>query len=311
MENQSYGENVLLLEGLKVTEQSSYPAFILLLLIYIFIMVTNVGLVVLIGLERSLHQPMYLLLCNLPINDVLGATAIVPRILHDIFIPAGQRYVNYIECVLQAFCVHIYGTSSHNILIIMAFDRYVAICNPLRYASIMTTRMVWSLSACAWGATFFCVSILLGLTLSLSHCRETILNPFCDNPSLFKLSCESTAIASIYGLTFTVVLLVLSMGSVTLTYLQITMVCLKSKNRVLNSRALQTCATHLSVYLIMVVSGLTNIFMHRYQSSSEYRKLAAILFHVLPPALNAVIYGLQTKEIRQKIVNRFNNKVTV
>ncbi|KAM6984597.1 olfactory receptor 8U1-like [Aplochiton taeniatus] len=310
MENQSYGDHVLLLEGLKVTQESSYPAFILLLLIYIFIMVTNVGLVVLIGLERSLHQPMYLLLCNLLINDILGATAIVPSVLSDVFVLASERFISYAGCVTQAFTTHIVGASSHTVLIIMAFDRYVAICNPLRYSSIMTTRMVVILTLSAWGASVILVAVLLGLTIRLSRCRSFVPNPYCDNASLFKLSCEDVMINNIYGLTFTVVLLVSSLGSVTLTYLQIIIVCLKSKNRVLNSRALQTCATHLSVYLIMVVSGLTLIFMHRFPQWADYRKLAGILFHVVPPALNAFIYALQTSEIREKILKRFLNKMS-
>ncbi|KAM6984603.1 olfactory receptor 4C11-like [Aplochiton taeniatus] len=311
MENHSYGENVLLLEGLKVTQQSSYPAFILLLLIYIFIMVTNVGLVVVIGLEKSLHQPMYLLFCNLPINDALGATAIVPRILRDILVADEKRFIHYTECAIQAFCAHIYGLSSHTVLIIMAFDRYVAICNPLRYASIMTTRMVVILTLSAWGASSLLVSIHLGLSVRLLRCRARILNPFCDNPSLFKLSCEDISVNNIYGLGFTVLVLGSSIGSSVLTYLKIAIVCLKNRSSVLNSKALQTCSTHLSVYVIMVVSGFANIIMHRFPELSDYRKLVVILFHVGPPALNAVIYGLQIREIRHKILSKFQNKVSV
>ncbi|KAM6986121.1 olfactory receptor 52E4-like [Aplochiton taeniatus] len=311
MENQSYGKNFLLLEGLQVNQESSYPAFILLLIIYIFIMVTNVGLVVLIVTEKSLHQPMYLLFCNLPINDALGATAIVPRILSDMFVADEKRFIHYTECAIQAFCAHIYGGSSHIILIIMAFDRYVAICNPLRYASIMTAKMVAILTLSAWGITFILVAVLLGLSVRLSRCRSFVPNPYCDNASLFKLSCEDVTINNIYGLTFTVFFIVCSVGSVTLTYLRIAIVCLKSKNKALNSKALQTCGTHLSVYVIMLVSGFSIIILHRFPLLAVERKLAAILFHVFPPAINAVIYGLQTKDIRKKIFDMFHHKVIV
>ncbi|XP_038862007.1 putative olfactory receptor 13C6 [Salvelinus namaycush] len=220
MENHTYPKNMFLLEGLKVTQQSSYPAFILLLIIYIFTMVSNIGLILLISMERSLHQPMYILFCNLPLNNALGATVIVPRLLSDIFVASTDRYINDVACAVQAFCDHMFGTTSHTILIIMAFDRYVAICNPLRYATIMTKRMIAKLTAFAWGSAFLLVGVLLGLTLSLSRCRSEIFNPFCDNASLFKLSCESIIINNIYGLTFTVLLLGSSIGSVTLTYLK-------------------------------------------------------------------------------------------
>ncbi|KAG7265716.1 hypothetical protein CRUP_024652 [Coryphaenoides rupestris] len=196
MENQTWSGDILLLEGLKVTPQSSIPAFILLFLVYIFIMVSNIGLTVLISVERSLHQPMYLLSCNLNVNDVFGATAILPRLLSDILTESAERYITY-------------------------------------------------------------------------------------------------------------------MGTI-LTYLKITIACVTSKNRALNSRALQTCSTHLTLYLIMILSGLSSVALHRFPELSEQRKVASIVIMLVPPALNAVIYGLQIKQIRQKIVTLFyKNKVTL
>ncbi|XP_037604650.1 olfactory receptor 52N5-like [Sebastes umbrosus] len=305
MDNKTLNMDTLLLEGLKVNPQSSVPAFVLLLLIYIFIMVSNIGLAVLIFMESSLHQPMYLLFCNMSINDVFGATTVIPRLLRDIFTPITERYIHYYECVIQAFCAHFHAGSTHTVLMIMAFDRYVAICNPLRYATIMTNRMVVKLSVLAWGVAFLLVGILVGLSVRLSRCRWTIFNPFCDNASLFKLSCESVLINNIYGLGYTVVLMGSSVGSVTLTYLKIAVVCLSSKNKALNSRALQTCASHLAVYIIIFVSCGVIVVFHRFPHLSDLRKLASILLHVVPPAMNPIIYGLQIKAIRQKMFIMF------
>ncbi|XP_030649376.1 olfactory receptor 52N4-like [Chanos chanos] len=314
MENKTelliYKNSILLLEGLPVTDQNFYPAFILFLLAYVFIMVSNIGLLVLITMEKALHEPMYILLCNLPVNDALGASIMIPRLLYDVVKPASERYITFSECVIQAYGSHVFGTTSHTALMIMAFDRYVAICNPLRYSTIMTSKMVIKLSASAWGVAFVLVGILLGLTVRLSHCRSTIQHPFCDNASLFKLSCEDVVINNVYGLTFTVILLGSSIGSVTLTYLKITLVCLTSKNKVLNSRALKTCSTHLILYIMMLTCGFTIIFLHRFPQYSDERKLSSIMFHVVPPFFNPIIYGLQTKEIRQKFIHIFQrNKV--
>ncbi|XP_044077161.1 olfactory receptor 2F1-like [Siniperca chuatsi] len=306
MENQTYNMDIIFIEGLKVSPQFSVPAFILLLLIYIFIMVSNISLVVLIFMERSLHEPMYLLFCNMSINDVFGATTIIPRLLSDVFTPVTERYIHYIDCVVQAFASHFHAGTSHVVLMIMAFDRYAAICNPLRYATIMTSRMVVKLSVSAWVAAFISVAILLGLTIHLTRCRRVIINPFCDNASLFKLSCQNLLINHIYGLGSAVVILGSSLGSITLTYLRIAMVCLSSKNKVLNSRALQTCATHLAVYLIMLVASFTPMIIHHYPEWADNGKVASIMFHVVPPALNPIIYGLQCKELRQKIVAVFH-----
>ncbi|XP_051960549.1 olfactory receptor 146 [Xyrauchen texanus] len=302
MENLTYNSMILQLEGLKVSEQSMYPVFLFFLIFYVIILVTNIGIFVLIAVHRSLHEPMYILFCNLPFNDVLGNSIMIPRLLVDILRPSSERSISYVECAIQAFCSHTYGTTSHTILMIMAFDRYVAICDPLRYTTIMTNKMVIALSASAWGVAIFFISILLGLTYRLNRCRTFISNPFCDNVTLFKLSCEDVSVNNLYGLIFTVLLFVSSMGSIALTYIKITAVCLSTKSKTLNSRALKTCSTHLAVYLIMLMSGFIIILLHRFPAYADYRKISALLFHIVPSILNPLIYGLQCTEIRHVLI---------
>ncbi|KAI9528679.1 hypothetical protein NQZ68_018917 [Dissostichus eleginoides] len=302
MENSTFGKDILILEGFNIPSQSFIPSFILLLIVYIFIIVSNIGLVALIFRNSGLHQPMYLLLCNMSINDVFGASIIIPHVLRDLLTPDSQRVIRYMDCVVQAFCVHLHASASHTVLMIMAFDRYVAICNPLRYSTIMTHRMVLGLSVWAWAIAFLMVGILIGLSVRL----WIILHFFCDNASLFKLSCESVLINNIYGLGYTVVLLGSSIGSVTLTYLRIAMVCLRSKSKTLNRKALQTCATHLAVYAILLVSGFIIVILHRFPQLAAHRKVASVMGHVVLPALNALIYGLQIKEVRQRVMALFH-----
>ncbi|XP_027129338.1 putative olfactory receptor 52L2 [Larimichthys crocea] len=308
MENYTYNSLTLQLEGLKITKTNKYPIFIFLLLSYMFILIANVGIVILIWKEKSLHQPMYLLFCNLSINDVMGNSLLVPRVLADILVPPSNRLIHYYECVMQAFTTHMFSTNAHTVLMIMAFDRYVAICNPLHYSIIMNDKMVIKLTVSAWGVAFVLVGILLGLTIRLNRCRTLITNPYCDNASLFKLSCESVFINNVYGLTFTVVLLSSSIGSIILTYFKIAAACLTNKSNSLNSKALKTCSTHLCLYLIMLVSGMILITLHRFPQYAEYRKISAILFNVVPGSLNPVIYGLQSKEIYKSLSNIFHPK---
>ncbi|XP_036974560.1 odorant receptor 115-15 isoform X1 [Acanthopagrus latus] len=311
MENYTLNSFTLQLEGLKVTEVSVYPVFFFFFFSYLVIILANVGIVVLVFIDRNLHQPMYLLFCNLPVNDIIGNSIMVPRLLSDILLPPSERLISYYECVVQAFSTHMFGTASHTVLMIMAFDRYVAICDPLRYAAIMTNKMVIRLTVSAWGVALVLVGILLGLTIRLNRCRTMITNPFCDNASLFKLSCENVFINNIYGLTFTVVLFTSSIGTMVLTYTKITVVCLTSKNKSLNSKALKTCSTHLFVYLIMFLCGMLIILLHRFPQYSDYRKLSAILFHIIPGSLNPIIYGVQSKEVRKFLSKLFESKKTV
>ncbi len=299
MDNLTFRHSILLVEGIQVKPQSTYVVFTFFILVYVFIMVSNIALVILISTEKNLHHPMHFLFCNLPLNDILGTTVILPRLLQDIFKETSERYMTYVECVVQANFVHIFVAACHYVLIIMAFDRYVAICNPLRYTTIMTNKMVVKLSASAWGLSVLMVTILIGLTVRLSHCRSKIENPFCANASLFKLSCEDgVAVNNVYGIIYTVVLFSFSILSIFITYGKIATVCIASTNKALNRKAIKICSTHLAVYLIMLVSGST----FRLPLYSESRKLASIMFHIVPPGLNPLIYGLQTKEIRQKFV---------
>nr|ABC43425.1 odorant receptor [Takifugu rubripes] len=305
MENYTFNSFTLQLEGLKVTESSVYPVFFFFLVSYIFIMLSNIGIVALIFIDSSLHQPMYLLFCNLPFNDVLGNSILIPRLLMDLLHPPSERLITYYECVVQAFTTHMFGTTSHTVLMIMAFDRYVAICNPLRYAAIMNHKMVIKLTVSAWAVAFVLVGILLGLTIRLNRCRTLIANTFCDNASLFKLSCDSVVINNIYGLTFTVVLFIASIGSIVVTYTKITIVCVTSNNKSVNSKALKTCSTHLVMYLIMSASGILIIALHRFPQYSDYRKICAILFHTIPGSMNPIIYGIQSKEIQKYLYKLF------
>ena len=305
MENYTFNSFMLEIEGIKVTQVSMYPVFFFLFFSYIFILLANIGIVVLVFIDRSLHQPMYLLFCNLPVNDIIGNSNSVPRLLLDMLRPPSERLISYYECVVQAFITHMFGTASYTVLMIMAFDRYVAICNPLRYSSIMTDNMVMRLTVAAWGVAFVLVGILLGLTVRLNRCRTLIMNPYCDNASLFKLSCDSVFINHVYGLIITVVLVTASIGSMVLTYTKITVVCLTGKSKSLNSKALKTCSTHLVLYLMLLLSGMIAIGLHRFPQYSDYRKLSAILFCIVPGSLNPLIYGLQSKEIRTFLSNLF------
>lgn len=308
MENSTYNSAILQIEGLKVSEEYVYPVFASFLFFYVMLIVMNCGLVIVIAGHRNLHEPMYLLFCNLTLNDIFGNTFMIPRLLTDMLKEPAQRTITYAECGIQAFCTQIFGSTSHTILMTMAFDRYMAICNPLRYTTIMSNKMVITLSASAWGVPAFFVFILLGLTYRLNRCRTFIANPYCDNASLFKLSCEDVTINNVYGLSYTVLLLVSSIGSITITYIKITVVCLTSKSKTLNSRALKTCSTHLIVYLIMFLSGNIVILLHRFPAYSDYRKLAALLFHIVPAILNPVIYGLQLTELRHAVAHMLRLK---
>ncbi|XP_012684273.2 olfactory receptor 52E4-like [Clupea harengus] len=306
MENISSVSDILVLEELDLSESSTYPVFFTLLFVYIALIITNVGVVVIIIAERSLHEPMYLLFCNLSVNDI--NTILLPHLLFDMLFK--NRLISYSACVTQIFGAHTFGSASHTILMIMAIDRYVAICNPLRYSAIMTKKAVVTLSVSAWAVSVVLVGVLVSLSVRLSRCTSVIPNFYCDNASLLKLSCEDVSINNIYGLFYTVIFLSSSMGTVAVTYIRIAITCWTKKNAELNSKAIQTCASHLVLYLIMLLTGFIIVIMHRFPEYPFLRRLVAILFNVVPANLNPIIYGIQTKQLRLKILQIFGRKIT-
>ncbi|XP_039894910.1 putative olfactory receptor 52L2 [Simochromis diagramma] len=246
------------LEGLNVPQEATYAMFLFLFFSYLFLIVANVGIAVLVFVDKSLHQPMYILFCNLSINDLFGNSIMIPRLLVDMLRPPSERLISYYECVVQAFTTHMFSTTAHTVL-------------------------------------------MIGLTLRLGRCRTLIKSPYCDSAALFNLSCEDVFINNVYGLTFTVLLFTGSIGSMVLTYTKITVVCLTTKNKSLNNKALKTCSTHLVVYLIFLFSGMSIITLHRFPEYSGSRKIVAVLYHIIPGSLNPIIYGMQSKEIYQKL----------
>ncbi|XP_036391835.1 olfactory receptor 52H1-like [Megalops cyprinoides] len=301
--------SVLRLQGFDLPPHGAYVAFVFATLSYLSILFCNLVLLITITINKSLHQPMYLLLFNLPINDLIGSTALFPQLIKELLL--DTRYIEVSNCITQAFFIHLYGAGSVLILSVMAYDRYIAICNPLRYGTIMTTSHIIKIITSVWLVDFILIGVLFYLLLRLPRCRSFISHPYCDNPSLLTLVCADTTINNIYGLLITASTQVGGVGMILYTYLQILIACFKSKRSDTKSKALQTCATHLAVFLLLECLGLFTIISYRIKELSPHmRRMIGVSTMIFPPTLNPIIYGLRTKEIRQKIMLLFRQRVS-
>ncbi|XP_072317844.1 olfactory receptor 2A7-like [Eucyclogobius newberryi] len=297
MENVSWNSHVLQLEGFSLSPGLSLVLWLSLLLCFVFVLIANSVVVCAVFSDRRLHTPMYLLFCNLAINDMVANANILPRVLLDMLRPPSQRLISYPECVFQAFTGHLLATGVRMILMVMAFDRYLAVCLPLRYASVMTHRTLVKLLVLGWTVALVLVSVLLGLTVRLSRCRLLVVGLYCSNAALFGLSCESVLVNNVYGLTFTAALYVSSAGSMVLTYGSIAAVS-RRRGCAPNRKALRTCPSHLLVYALSLFSGMTSIIFTRFPELRQERLLANVLYMAIPGCLNPLIYGLQSQELR-------------
>lgn len=308
MDNLYNTSSVLKLKDFNVSSEMVGPAFLFATLNYMIIVFCNLLLIITIVLNKSLHQPMYLILLNLPINDLIGSSALFPQFIKEILTNSGT--LQYSACVAQAFFIHIYAAGSVLILSAMAYDRYIAICCPLQYNSIMTYGHIMRLITAVWMSSFFLIGVLFFLLLRLPRCRSEITHPYCDNPTLLTLVCSDKTINNIYGLMTVAVTQLIANGMVLYTYLQILVACFKSKQSDTKAKALQTCATHLTVFLLLECLGLFTIISYRLENISPHlRRFLGIMTLIFPPTLNPIIYGLKTKEIREKLLQFFKNKV--
>ncbi|XP_064158493.1 putative gustatory receptor clone PTE03 [Anguilla rostrata] len=309
MENRSFNISFeLSLDPFFIPPGGKYPIFFFGVAIYLFCVFCNLTLLLLIITQRTLHKPMYFILFSLPLNDLVGITAMLPKVLSDIVTETSK--VHYPLCVLQGFLLHMYGGGVLFILAAMAFDRYVAICKPLRYTAIMTPRLVVAIISLVWGLDSVLIVSLFSLQTRLPRCRSFVLNVFCDNPSLLKLTCGDTVLNNIFGLFNTAIMQIISVSVQVFSYVKILIACLVTRKSDTKNKAINTCVAQLVIFVIFEIVGTFTILSHRFKNVSvDLQKIMGMLIFLVPPLLNPIVYGLNTNEIRNTLLKVFQTRV--
>ncbi|KAK7883338.1 hypothetical protein WMY93_029512 [Mugilogobius chulae] len=300
----------LTLNNFIIPSDGKYPIVFFGVAIYLFSVFCNLTLLLLIILKRNLHKPMYLILFSLPLNDLIGISSMLPKVLSGIV--AESSRVSYPLCVLQAFLLHMYGGGVLFILAAMSFDRYVAICMPLRYATVMTPKLIFCIISLVWGLDFTLNCLLFSLQSRLPKCKSVILNVFCDNPSLLKLTCGNTALNNIIGLFNTAIMQAISVSVQGFSYVKILITCLVSRKSETKTKAVNTCVAQLVIFIMFEIVSTFTILSHRFQNvSPDLQKIMGMLIFLVPPLLNPIVYGLYTNEIRSTFLKVWKIRVGV
>ncbi|KAL2096692.1 hypothetical protein ACEWY4_008840 [Coilia grayii] len=306
--NSSGAMTLLTLPPFSFPLSARVPALVFSALTYLTIICCNLMVVVTIAINHNLHKPMYMLLINLPVCDMMGATAFFPQLISSMLY--DPRVIPYWACATQAFFVHTYGGGSLFILTAMALDRYVAICQPLSYNTIMTNSNLIKMISAVWLTTMILMFILIVLALRLKICRTNISDMYCTNPSLTNLSCELTYVNNVYGLLTIAFFQGISLCAILFTYLQILITCVFKKQSDARSKAIQTCGAHIIVFLFMLLNAFIALLSHRIESVPTFiRRVLGVSVMIFPPLLNPLIYGFNTKDIRRNIL-AFRKKKT-
>uniref|UniRef100_H0V9T4 Olfactory receptor n=1 Tax=Cavia porcellus TaxID=10141 RepID=H0V9T4_CAVPO len=290
-------EKGFLLLGFSDQPQLERLLFVIILHFYLLNLLGNMAIILVSCLDPKLHTPMYFFLSNLSFVDICFATSVAPQLL--VTMNKKDKTMSYGGCVAQLYVAMGLGSSECILLAVMAYDRYAAICLPLRYMAVMNPRLCASLASTAWLSGLVTSLIQCSLTLQLPLCGHRRLNHiFCEVPVLIKLACVDTALNEVELFVASVVFLIVPVSFILVTYGFITQAVLRIKSAAGRKKAFGTCSSHL---LVVVIFYGTIIFMYLQpakSSSKNQGKFVSLFYTIVTPLLNPIIYTLRNKDVR-------------
>ncbi|XP_032364161.1 olfactory receptor 142-like [Etheostoma spectabile] len=276
-----------------------YLYFIIIMSLYIVIICANVLLVVVICVNRSLHEPMYLFLVSLFVNELYGSTGLFPFLLVQIL--SDIHTVSAPFCFLQIYCLHSYGAIEFWTLAVMSYDRYLAICYPLQYHTHMTSNKIALLIALTWLYPLLIhILIVYGLTVPLKLCGNSINKVYCDGYNVVKLACSDTTANNIFRLVYLFTVIFGLIIVILFSYMRILKVCF-SGSRQTRQKALSTCTPHLLSLLSFSFGGFFEIIQSRFDMNylpNMLRIFLSLYWLTCQPLINPLLYGLKMSKIR-------------
>ncbi|XP_062972941.1 LOW QUALITY PROTEIN: olfactory receptor 5J3-like [Elgaria multicarinata webbii] len=303
--NHTMVTNFILL-GLTEHLEMRPPLFVVFLLLYFVTLAGNLGMLVLIWMDPQLHTPMYFFLSSLSFLDACYSTTITPNMLVNFLV--GHKTISYADCIAQYFFFAIFATTEFFLLAVMAYDRYVAICNPLLYTSVMTNRLCTGLIAGSylWGIVNSMIHTS-GL-LRLSFCGPNVINHFfCDLTPLLNLACNDIYINEMLVFTCLKLIEMSTLLIIIISYIFIILAVLRIRSAEGRHKAFSTCTSHLMA--VAIFHG-TILFMY-FRPSSSYSldtdKMASVFYTVITPMLNPLIYSLRNRDVKfalRKVIGR-------
>ncbi|XP_060639255.2 olfactory receptor 10A7-like [Anolis sagrei] len=287
------------------------PLFIVFLMLYVTTVAGNMLIFTMIVIDPLLHTPMYFFLKVLSFIDVCYSSVTLPQMLVNFL--SVERKISRIACASQMFFLLFLGASECFLLAVMAYDRYVAICKPLRYMSIMNNTVCISLTALSWFIGNLVSLVQTSWVFSLPFCGSNQIDYFfCDIPPLIKLSCIDTSFYEIQLFTATILVIFTPFFFILVSYILIISNILKMKSYEGRKKAFSTCSSHLIVVTLYYGSGSLIYLRPRSIHAKDSNKVLALMYTVITPMLNPLIYSLRNKEVNgaiQRMMRKTMNRV--
>ncbi|XP_036313306.1 olfactory receptor 6C2-like [Pipistrellus kuhlii] len=293
-----------ILLGLTNNLQLQFLIFVFFLLTYMLSITGNLIIISLILLDSHLKTAMYYFLQNFSFLEISFTSACIPRYLYNI--ATGDKLITYNACASQVFFTDLFGVTEFFLLAAMSYDRYVAICKPLHYVTIMSSTVCRRLVFCCWVAGLFIVIPPLSLGLNLEFCDSNVIDHFiCDAAPLLKISCSNTWFMEQTVMICAVLTLLMTLMCVVLSYIYIIKTILRFPSVQQRKKAFSTCSSHMIVVSITYGSCIFIYIKPSAKESVAINKGVTVLTTSIAPLLNPFIYTLRNKQVKQA----FNNSV--
>ncbi|XP_071474893.1 LOW QUALITY PROTEIN: olfactory receptor 10J1-like [Marmota flaviventris] len=273
--------------------------FVVFLKLYIFMLAGNVIIVTIIRIDRHLHTPMYLFLSMLSTSETVYTLVILPRMLSSLV--GMSQSISLAGCATQMFFFVTFGITNCFLLTAMGYDRYVAICNPLRYTIIMNKRVCFQLVGGACSIGLIVAVTQVSAVFRLPFCATKVAHFFCDIRPVMKLSCIDTTVNEILTLVISVLVLVVPMGLVFISYVLIISTILKIASAEGRKKTFATCASHLTVVIVHYGCASIAYLKPKSENTRDEDQLISVSYTVITPLLNPVVYTLRNKEVRDAL----------
>ncbi|KAB0351122.1 hypothetical protein FD754_015979 [Muntiacus muntjak] len=284
----------LIFSGLFQDPEVQRACFVVFLPVYLATVVGNGLIVLTVGVSQSLRAPMYFFLSHLSLVEISYSSTVVPKFITDLL--SEIKTISLEGCVAQIFFFHFFGVTEILLLVVMAYDRYVAICKPLHYMSIMNRQLCYMLVAGSWLGGFFHSIIQVLIAIQLPFCGPNVIDHyFCDLHPLFKLACTDTSIEGVVVLANSGLIALCSFLLLVSSYIVI-LLSLRNRSAEGRRKALSTCASHLTV--VALFFGPAIFLYMRPASTFTEDKLVAVFYTAVTPMLNPVIYTLRNAEMK-------------
>uniref|UniRef100_A0A6J0SFC5 Olfactory receptor n=1 Tax=Pogona vitticeps TaxID=103695 RepID=A0A6J0SFC5_9SAUR len=287
-----------LLMGFSDDHDGQIQHSVIFLVVYLIALVGNLLIITAVALDYHLHSPMYFFLVNLAFIDICYITTTVPKSISVSL--KNSKQISFAGCVTQIYLVVACAGGELALLTIMAYDRYVAICLPLQYGLIMKRRACFQMVAASWISNLFHAALQTGLTFRLNFCGSNVIGQyFCHMPQLQKISCTDTKVNEI--MIFVVVSSVESVcfAFICASYVYIFFAVLRIPSVQARYKAFSTCTPHLTVFSLFFITGVCSYTRPRALSTPTVDLISAVLYTVLPPVLNPIIYSFRNKDIQE------------